>query len=178
MREMIPLPNQNFVGVCKQINLLIHYYSSSRLVTLPKVIDSPLQITNIFYLIISIKFLNFRFQIILLFFSEISARFKSYIVQIIYIALVWILYLCISNSFFYKTHKHSSSDHGLWCFNLCRPRLFLADVLIFSLVFSQALFMSSLSLKFSKVANLFEISIWYCFLTSSSFSFLRLNLSQ
>jgi hypothetical protein len=29
---------------------------------------------------------------------------------------------------------------------------------------------------FSKAANLFVISIWYCFLTPSSFSFLRLNL--
>ena len=44
-------------------------------------------------------------------------------------------------------------------------------------MFSKVLFMSSLSLKFSKATNLFEISIWYCFLTSSSLSFLRLNLS-
>jgi len=52
---------------------------------------------------------------------------------------------------------------------------YLAEVLIFSLMFSQALFMSSLSLKFSKAANLFEISIWYCFLTCNSFIFPRLN---
>jgi len=31
--------------------------------------------------------------------------------------------------------------------------------------------------KFSKAANLFVISIWYCLLTSSLFSFLKLNLS-
>ena len=48
---------------------------------------------------------------------------------------------------------------------------------IFSLMFSQALFMSSPSLKFSKAANLFVISIWFCFLTSSSISSQRLNLS-
>ena len=48
---------------------------------------------------------------------------------------------------------------------------------MFPLMFSQALFMASSSHKFSKAANLFVISIWYCFLTSSSFSFLRLNLS-
>ena len=36
--------------------------------------------------------------------------------------------------------------------------------------------MSSLSLKFSNVANLFKILIW-CLLTPSSFSFLRVNLS-
>ena len=73
--------------------------------------------------------------------------------------------------------KHSSSNHGLCHFNLCVPRLPLADVLIFFLMFSQVLFMSSLSFKFSKAANLFEISIWYCFLTSSSLRFLRLNLT-
>ena len=37
--------------------------------------------------------------------------------------------------------------------------------------------MSSPSVKFSTAADLFEISIWYCFPTSSSFSFLVLNLS-
>jgi hypothetical protein len=48
--------------------------------------------------------------------------------------------------------------------------------LIFSLMFSHALFMFSFSFKFSKYGNLFEILILYCFLTFSSFSFLRLNL--
>ena len=74
-----------------------------------------------------------------------------------------------------KKTEHSSSNRGWWCCNSCRPRLFSWGF-IFSLMVSQVLFMSSLSLKFSKAANLFEISIWYCFLTSSSFSFLRLNL--
>ena len=73
--------------------------------------------------------------------------------------------------------KQSLSNHGLCSFNSCRHRLSLVEVLIFSLMFSQALFMSSLSLKFYKAADMFEISIWYCFLTSSSFSFLRLSLS-
>jgi hypothetical protein len=35
----------------------------------------------------------------------------------------------------------------------------VADVLIFSLMFSQPLFISSLSLKFSEAANLLEILI-------------------
>jgi len=38
--------------------------------------------------------------------------------------------------------------------------------------------MSLLSLQFSKTGNLFEISIWYCFLTSSSFSFLKIKFFQ
>jgi hypothetical protein len=37
--------------------------------------------------------------------------------------------------------------------------LSLAEVLIFSLIFSQALFMSTSPSKFSKAANLFVISI-------------------
>ena len=53
----------------------------------------------------------------------------------------------------------------------------LAEILI-SLKFFQTLFMFSLSLKFSRAGNLSEILIWYCFLTSSSFSFLRLYISS
>jgi hypothetical protein len=37
LREMVPSPNQNTVGFCKEITLLILHYISSRLVTLRKV---------------------------------------------------------------------------------------------------------------------------------------------
>ena len=85
---------------------------------------------------------------------------------------------CILACFLWsKEPKHFSSNHGLCCFSSCRPRLTLAEVLIFSVMFSEALFMSLQSHKFSKAANLFVISVRYCYLTSSSFSFLRLNLS-
>jgi len=57
-----------------------------------------------------------------------------------------------------KNRKHSSPSHGLCCFNSYRTRLSLAEVLMFSLMFSQAQFMSSLSLKFSKAAKLCYIS--------------------
>ena len=40
-------------------------------------------------------------------------------------------------------------------------------------MFSHVLFTSSSSSEFSKAANLFVISIWYCSLTSGSFSFLQ-----
>jgi len=90
--EIVPPPSQNTVGVCKQITFVIHHYISSRLVTLLKVIDAPVQVPNIFHLAISFKFLNFSFQICLLFVPEMSVSFTSYFVQIIYIALVWIMY--------------------------------------------------------------------------------------
>ena len=76
-----------------------------------------------------------------------------------------------------KNRKHSSPNHGLCCFNSYRPRVSLDEVLIFSLTFSQTLFMSSLSFQVSKAANLFEILIGYCLPTSTPLSFLRLNFS-
>jgi len=73
---------------------------------------------------------------------------------------------CIPACFLWsKKCKHPSSNHALCCFCSDRLRLSLLEVLIFSLMFSQAIFMSSLSFKFYKDANLFEISIWYFFLT-------------
>jgi hypothetical protein len=51
---MVSPPNQDTVGICKQITLLIISYVSSRLVTLLKVTDAPIQIPNIFYLTISL----------------------------------------------------------------------------------------------------------------------------
>ena len=77
---------------------------------------------------------------------------------------------------FDKKPKHSSLNQGLFCLNSCRPRLCFADVWIFSLMFSQDLFKSSSSLKFSRATKLFVISIWYYSLTSGSFSFLKFNL--
>ena len=46
---MVPLANENAVGFCKQITL---YYISSRLVTLLKVADARIQVSDIFYLLL------------------------------------------------------------------------------------------------------------------------------
>jgi len=148
------------VGVCNQITFLILHYISSRLVTLLKVIDAPIQVPDIFELTVSFKFLNFCFQICLLLFLKCLLASRLNIVQIIYIALAWIMYpLLFSLLHCSKKPKHSSSNHSLCCFNSCRPRLSVAEVLMFSLMFFKALFMSSSSLKFSKSANLFVNSI-------------------
>ena len=58
-------PSLNTVGVCNQITLLILYCISSRLVTVLKVNDAPIQVPNIFfYLTISFKssILAFRYS--------------------------------------------------------------------------------------------------------------------
>ena len=88
---MIPPPSPNTVGVCKQITLLVLYYIISRLLTLLKVIDAPIRVTDILDLTVSFKFISFSFQIFLLFVPEVSTSFTSYNVYINYGALVWIL---------------------------------------------------------------------------------------
>jgi hypothetical protein len=75
---MVPLPSQNILGVCKQITLLILYYISFRLVALLRVIDSPIQVSDIFDPTVSFKFINFSFQIFLLFVPEMSTSFMSH----------------------------------------------------------------------------------------------------
>ena len=123
---------------------------------------------------VSYKFLKFSFQLFFPFVPEMSVSFMPYMIQIICIVLAWIIYpLHFSLLLLIKKPKHSSSNHGLCCFNSCTHILPLAKVYTFSLMFSQALFMSPSSLKFSKAANLFVISISYCLINSGSCSFLR-----
>ena len=78
LRELFSPPRQNIVGVCKQITVLTFYYIRYRLVTLLKIIDAPTQVSDIFYLNVVSKFINFSFQIFLLFVPETSASFTSY----------------------------------------------------------------------------------------------------
>jgi hypothetical protein len=70
LREMVPPPGQNIVAICIQITLLILYDISSRLVTFLKIIDAPIQVSDIFDLTVSLRFNNFSFQIFPLFVPE------------------------------------------------------------------------------------------------------------
>jgi len=58
--EKLPPPSQNTVGISNQITLLILYYVSSGLVNFIKVIDAPIQVSNILGL--SFKFIKFSFS--------------------------------------------------------------------------------------------------------------------
>jgi len=71
---MVPPRSQNTVGVCNQITLLILYFIISRWVTLLKVTDTPIQVSDIFDY--CFKFINFSFQIFLLLVPEISISFS------------------------------------------------------------------------------------------------------
>ena len=159
LREMIPPPNQNTVAVCNQTTLLIPYYIKSRLVTrLKKINVVPIRVSDIFYLAVSFKFIYFSFQISLSFVLKCLLASCLTVFGLSTFLLFGSCNHCILAWFLWsKKSKHSSSNHGLCCFNSYRPRLSLAEIVTFSLMFSQALFMSSLSLKFSKAANRFEI---------------------
>jgi hypothetical protein len=129
----------------------------------------------ILLLVFSSSILPFKYAVFLFLKCLLASRLTLFRVS----TLLWLgsCIHCILACFFWsKKPKHFSSNHGLFCFISCIPRLSVAVVLIFCLMLSQALFMSSSSLTFSKAANLFVISIWYSFLTSRSFSFLRVNL--
>ena len=86
-----------------------------------------------------------------------STSFMSHIIPLSSLLLVGSCNQCILACFLWsKNCEHSSSNHHLCCFYSYRPRLSLAEILIFTLMFSHALFMSLLSLKLSKSANLFS----------------------
>jgi hypothetical protein len=76
---IFPPPCQNAAGVCNQIALLILHYISSRLVNLLKVIDTPIQVSDILIhlLVSSSSILGFRYFFL---FPEKRTRFTSYIV--------------------------------------------------------------------------------------------------
>ena len=175
---MVPPSCQHSVGVCNQIILLVLYYISSTLVTLLEVTDAPIQVSDI--LVITVSFSS----------SLISAVRYSFFLFLKCLLALWFTLFRLSILLWFGSHnlwiltcllwskncEHSSSNHGLCCFHSYRPTLSLAEILRVSLMFSQALFMFSLSFKFSKAGNLFETLIWYCFLNSGSLAFLRLNL--
>ena len=102
----------------------------------------------------------FQLSDISYFFPCMSAA--SYFILFILSILFWREYFdhCILICFLLcNNHKYSSSNYGRCCRISYRPRLTTAEILI---MFSQAIFMSSLNLKFSKAANLIEILIVQC----------------
>jgi len=131
LRELFSPPRQNIVGVCKQITVLTFYYIRYRLVTLLKIIDAPTQVSDIFYLSLSYKFINLAFKYS--FFLFLKYLLASRLTLFRLSTLFWfgsrnnclLAYFLLS-----KTPKHSSSNHVLCCFNSYRTRLCFAEVLI------------------------------------------------
>jgi hypothetical protein len=90
--------------------------------------------------------------------------------------LIWLGFCnhCNLACFILSIHHQTMVFYAL-AFNILDS---LAEVLIFSLIISQALLTSKLSYKLSKVANLFENSTWYFSLIFTSSSLFRSNLSK
>ena len=157
---MVPPAAQITEGVYNQIPLLILYCINSKRVTLLKVIDAPVQCLIIFTLLsVSSSFiLAFRYSLFLF----LKCTLASYLTLFKKSSLIWFgscNYCILACFLWFKKPQKSSSNHGLCCFHSYTPRLSLAEVLIFTLMFSQAQFMSPLSFKFSKAVNLFEVLI-------------------
>jgi hypothetical protein len=55
LREMVPPPSQNTVAVCKQDTFLAPYYIRSRLVTLLKTTDAPIQVPDVLILLLDLS---------------------------------------------------------------------------------------------------------------------------
>ena len=131
---MVPSLSQNIVGACNQIALLILYYISSRLVSLLKVFDAPMQVSDICNLIVSFMCTNCSSQVFILsilkylpvlcltlFKLSTLLQFGSY--------NHGILVCCAS---FDLKNVNILQNRGVSCLNLYRPRLSLDEVLIFS----------------------------------------------
>jgi len=58
LKEMIPPASQNTVALCNHITLPMHYYISSKLLTLCKVTDVPIQTSDILVLTVCVHFIN------------------------------------------------------------------------------------------------------------------------
>jgi hypothetical protein len=98
--------------------LLILYCISSRLVTLLKVTDAPIQGSDIFYLTVSFKFLKFAFRYSFFLFLKCLLTIHLRLFRLS--ALLWLgsckhsILVCFLS---FKKPKHSSSNQGLCCFN-------------------------------------------------------------
>jgi len=75
LREVILLSNQNIVGICKQVTVLILYQVSARLVTLLKFISQYKSL--IFFLTVCFKLINIAFQIFLCFPESFNSFLSS-----------------------------------------------------------------------------------------------------
>jgi hypothetical protein len=102
-------------------------------------------------LVSSILILLFRFPFL---FLKCLLPPRLALVKLSTLVWFWSSNHCILACFLWpKNCYHPSSNHV--CFRSYRPRLSLAGILVFSLIFPLGLFMSSLSFKFSKAENLY-----------------------
>ena len=143
---MVPPPNQNSVGVCNQITLPIPYYISYRLGSLLKslmILYTSLIFFFISLLVPSSSILTFRYSFFWFLICLLVSRLTLFILP----TLLWFGWCnhCILSCSLWSKERNHSTNHDLCSFNPYKPIFPLAEVLIYFLMFSQPLFMSSLS---------------------------------
>ena len=115
------------VGVSNQIMLLIPCYNNFRLVTLLKIIDVPIQVSTTFDLI-------FRYSLLFFLKCLVASRLKLF--RLYSLLCFGSCNHCILAWFFRSKYlKHSSSIYGLFWFSSFKPRLRLAEILLYPLIF-------------------------------------------
>jgi hypothetical protein len=138
------------VGICESITIVILYNINSRLVPFLKFIYASVQISNVFVSIISFQLINFAFQIFP--FLAPNVLLVSCLTFCRLSPLNWLGFCNQCNLACFRwtiNFEHSSSNNDLLCFSFLYRRFYLAEVLMFSLILSQALLMSKLSSKLS-----------------------------
>jgi hypothetical protein len=88
----------------------------------------------------------------------------------------WSFDHCILTCFLWSKNLNILHKNLVHAAVFVRYRNPLAEIFIFSLMFSQNPFTSSLAFMFSKAPKLFEILIWHCFLISSLLTLLLFHI--
>jgi hypothetical protein len=84
LREIVPPPSHNTVGICNLITLLIVCYISSRLVNILEVTGAPINVSDVYFILLLVSrssILGFRYSF---FVPEMSVSFMSYSAWFIY----------------------------------------------------------------------------------------------
>jgi len=123
-------------------------------ITLVQFIDGPFLVSDILVFTVSFKFIKFTSQKFLPLF--LKSVLRSFLTLLISINMAWVL-LPHSNTgcFCCCTNLHILYQTNDLCLYL--PRLSLAEILIIPQIFSQALFVSILSSKFSSCRSLLQL---------------------
>jgi len=122
--QVDPPPSQYTVVFGNQIFLPIFYYINSKVVTILKVIDTPLYVPNIFYLIVSFKFLNLALRYSFFLFLKCLLASRLTVFRLSTELLLGFCKHCnFACSLLSKKSKCSSSNHGLRCINSYRNPL-------------------------------------------------------
>lgn len=133
-----------------------------RLVTICEVNDAIIHVSDIVVLSVCFKLIYFFSPILPLcnlHSHQIFTNFTLHCSHYLYYFGLFCNHCSLVCFHWSKNHKHPSSNYGTCCFCLCRPRLFLVEFFILSLMFYQALVMSSTSFSSTKLQPIWDFNL-------------------